>query len=193
MKTSILIFYLITSQSLFASDSIRVLFVYGSKPKVESENKWFGGIHGGHVSVEYKGAYISFLPDGSFHVVSKKKKHSTFVLETEGAFVFDTTLSRYLIITIPIDSIQQRSFDSIAAQRLDSVPYDYAFFGMRCASAAYEMLSSAGIFPKMGLKNMVKKYFYPKLLRKELLRKAKRNKWTIVYRPGRKTRKWEKD
>lgn len=55
-------------------DSVLVLFVYGSKPLAANEEKWFGGIHGGHVSVQYKDKFISFIPNNGFHYFSKKKE-----------------------------------------------------------------------------------------------------------------------
>jgi hypothetical protein len=180
--------------SLYSLDTARVLFVYGSRPKVKQESKWFGGIHGGHVSVQYQSVYASFVPEGKFHyVASRKHIHSTFVTESEDRFVYDTQGSRYLIICIPVTVHQRRALDSVMAHRLAESPYDYAFIGMRCASAAYEVLSAAGIYPRMRTRRMIYQYFYPKKLRKKLLKDAIRNQWQVVYRPGRNTRKWERD
>jgi hypothetical protein len=180
--------------ALQAQDSIQLLFTYGSKPIVDGEASWFGGLHGGHVSINYKGAYASFVPDGGVHVFAKKKhKQSAFMIEKDDDFVFDTSNARYLILTIHVTKGQARKIDSILRQRLFEAPYDYAFFGMRCASAAYEVLSNAGIYPKYSLRKMKYKYFYPKLLRKKLLKEAHTKGWHCYYRAGRKSRKWEKD
>ena len=121
------------------------------------------------------------------------KKCSKWVIETENSFVFDTTESLYLLITIPINQSQSKAIDSILSKRLKRTIYDYAFVGMRYASAAYEVLSSAHIYPQLSYSRMKLKYFYPKLLRKRLLKEAKKKKWTIFYREGKKSRKWEKD
>lgn len=174
-------------------DSVLVLFVYGSKPLAANEEKWFGGIHGGHVSVQYKDKFISFIPNNGFHYFSKKNKKSAFVIEEENYFVFDTTNSRYLIISIPVDSSQKSKLDSVCEQRLKDPQYDYAFIGMRCASASYELLSAAGIYKKHRLGYLKRKYFYPKLLRKKLIKEANQNKWYMKYRKGKSSRKWEKD
>jgi hypothetical protein len=179
---------------LFATDSVKVLFVYGSKPNAKGEDRWFGGKHGGHVSVQYRSMYASFVPDGGFHVFSSRKNiYSKFVLEYEDRFMFDTAESRYVIISVPVDSLQKLRLDSVISARLMKSPYDYAFFGMRCASAAYELFSTAGIFPSCSRKGMVRKYFYPKKLRKKLLKEAKLKNWPVYYRPGRNGRKWESD
>ncbi len=186
----ILLFYL---SSVHAQDTIKVLFSYGSKPNARGESRWFGGIHGGHVSISYKRQYASFVPDGEVHIFPKKKQASAFVIERDGQFLFDTTDSRYLIICIPADSQTIARKDSILQNRLYKPGYDYALFGMRCASAAYEVLSASGLYPRYAIKRQAFKYFYPKLLRKKLLKQARKNKWKTIYRPGRKTRKWERD
>lgn len=184
----------ILCNTLNAQDSIQLLFAYGSKPISDGEASWFGGLHGGHVSISYKGAYASFVPDGGVHVFAKKKhKQSAFIIEKDENFAYDTVNARYLILTIPVTKSQAHKVDSLLRQRLFEAPYDYAFFGMRCASAAYEVLSSAGIYPKYSLRKMSRKYFYPKLLRKQLLKEAHAKGWHYYYRAGRKSRKWEKD
>jgi len=194
MLKNILLIVLIYCSTLYSQDSIQLLFTYGSKPIVDSEASWFGGLHGGHVSIGYKGAYASFVPDGRVHVFAKKKhKQSAFIIEKDDNFAYDTTNARYLILTIPVSKSQARKVDSLLQMRLFDAPYDYAFFGMRCASAAYEILSSAGIYPKYSLRKMSHKYFYPKLLRKKLLKEAHTKGWNCYYRTGRKSRKWEKD
>ncbi len=179
---------------LQANDTLRILFAYGSKPKGNGETHWFGGLHGGHVSISYKGEYASFVPDGAVHIFPKRKnKKSAFIIEKEGNFVYDTTDSRYLILSIPINQQQSRKIDSTLRMRLFDAPYDYAFLGMRCASAVYEVLATAGLYPICSYRKMSCKYFYPKLLRKQLLKQASALGWGIYYRPGRKYRKWEKD
>ncbi|MDI1232823.1 MAG: hypothetical protein PSX81_00920 [bacterium] len=179
---------------MHAQDTLQILFSYGSKPNTKAESKWFGGIHGGHVSISYKGGYASFVPAGGFHIFShNKNKKSVFAREEANNFIFDTANSRYLILYIPVDKRQSNKVDSIISQRIVEAPYDYAFFGMRCASAAYEVLSGAGIYPKYSLRKMSIKYFYPKLLRKEIYKEVRAHSWKYFYRAGRKSRKWESD
>ncbi|MDJ1468511.1 hypothetical protein QNI19_10730 [Cytophagaceae bacterium DM2B3-1] len=58
---------------------IKVHFLYGSKPKKEFkflEKKWFGGMHGGHVSIETDSVVTGFGPKGKFHVFGNRKKLS---------------------------------------------------------------------------------------------------------------------
>ena len=66
--------------NFYAADSlcIKVHFVYGSKPKSaykKTENKIFGGIHGGHVYLEVNKKIISFgTNNGKWHVFQHKNK-----------------------------------------------------------------------------------------------------------------------
>lgn len=192
MKT-IFFLFVVHCQAMFAADSVYVLFVYGSKPKVNTESKWLGGIHGGHVSVSYNKAFISFVPHDGVRLFPRQSVNSVFAVESDGDFIFDTSRSRYLLLAFEIDSIQKNTLDSICKSKLDSAGYEYAFFGMRCASAAYDLLSVAGTVPPIRRSKMMFKFFYPKLLRKKLLKKAEKENARIFYRPGRKSRKWEKD
>jgi hypothetical protein len=72
-------------------------------------------------------------------------------------------------------------------------PYDYAVFGMRCAAASYDLLSEIGLFRKISMKNNILTNFYPKLLRKRILKWAKKNNYPVQHHEGRSTRVWEKD
>lgn len=183
----------VSTSSAFVMDTVKLLFVYGSKPKGPDEARWFGGMHGGHVSISYKDGYMSFIPTEVVHIFSKKHINSTFTIEKEDAFVFDTTGSRYSIFSIPINKKQKHMLDSILEARYKQATYDYAFFGFRCASSTYEIMSLAGILPVKSRKRMIYDYFYPKLLRREIMVLAKKNCWLVAYREGRETRKWEED
>lgn len=181
-----------------ANDSvkIKVHFLYGSKPKKkhkETEKPWFGGIHGGHVSIEAGGYVVGFEPFGSLHIVSKSKLHSEFVSEPLGEWVLDTATLKYTTIVIPISKTQYDSLLKIHAAYTTSPPYDYAFLGMRCASATYEILGKIGVVDyKPNTKNVAVN-FYPKKLRQKLLKLAEQKGYKIIRQEGRTTRIWEED
>lgn len=181
------------------SGFIKVHFLYGSKPKKKykkTEKPWFGGIHGGHVSIESEGYVYGFLPYESFHLVGKKradKRHSIFSMESVESWVKDTATLKYTTITIPVSKQQQDSLHNIHQSYLKHPPYDYAFIGMRCASATYDILGQIGIVEWLPNKKNTFKNFYPKLLRKKLLKLAKQRGYKVHRQQGRKTRKWERD
>lgn len=106
-----------------------------------SEAKWFGGIMGGHVGVEKNDeGILHFIPDGAVHFVGQNKnRKSRYLVSNYVEFyqIFGGKMNEHkkLIIAIPISQQQCVLFDSIATQYTQNVPYDYAFKGMRCASA----------------------------------------------------------
>ncbi|WP_338814871.1 hypothetical protein V9L05_06670 [Bernardetia sp. Wsw4-3y2] len=97
------------------------------------------------------------------------------------------------IIYIPISIQQKETFDSIVSAYIGHAPYDYAFFGMRCGAATYEILAQLGILKSYSNKKTIRKIFYPRKLRKRLFRMTKENNWKVIKREGVKKRKWEKD
>lgn len=202
-KYRILFLLCVLFSGLHAQDStcLKVHFIHGSRPKKQfknTEKKWLGGIKGGHVGVEAcDGRIINFMPKGKFHWFSHpNNRHSHYVNNDKGQFYnyfssapdsLETT-----VITIPVSVAQKAQFDHITTQYLRETPYDYAFIGMRCAAASYDMLAHAGVVKMLPARRIGKKIFYPKILRKKLLRKARKNNWTIVTQPGTYQRKWEK-
>jgi hypothetical protein len=181
---------------------LKVHFLYGSKPQKkykDTEQKWFGGILGGHVGIEGdSNVIINFIPKGKFHWFNKKNdRHSAYTTHTVNDFysIFggNTDSVKKTIIYIPITKQQRQKFDSIANVYLKQTPYDYAFIGMRCGGAAHDILGQLNIMPNYSYTKTYKKIFYPKKLRKRLLKKAVVNGWKIIKQDGSIKRKWEKD
>lgn len=184
--------------SLQANDSgfIKVHFLYGSKPKKKykkTEKPWFGGIHGGHVSIEAEGYVYGFDSKGTFHWVSKGRLNSRFLIERVTQWVDDTATLKYTTITIPVSRAQLDSLHKIHQSYLQQTPYDYAFIGMRCAAATYDILGQIGIVEWVPNSKNTFKNFYPKLLRKKMLKLAAQRGYKVYRQQGRKTRKWERD
>ena len=206
MKNLLLTFFLLAflASRLCAGDSatIKVWFLYGSRPKKEwksVESKWFGGIHGGHVGISTDSSGVkNFLPCGKFHIFPQKKIIQGCFDITPGAlfdefFSSSENASQILVIEIPVSLKQKNKVDSLYAEYVLHSPYDYAFFGIRCASSACDILQKASILPNRNKTNTVIRNFYPKKLRKRLLKKAKKNEWNLIRIPGSNRRIWEKD
>jgi hypothetical protein len=193
----IFLFLLIFSPFSAFSDTLTVHFLYGSKPakgSKKTENKWFGGLHGGHVTVQIDDHLYGFGPVGRNHIFAHRKNyHAAFQKESHANWVKDTSELKYLSVKILVEKEEADSLLKIFNAWIGKAPYDYAFFGVRCASCAYNGLSKIGLLKKRSRFGFTYKYFYPKLLRKHLLKKAKSNQWEIVSHQGRMTRKWEKD
>lgn len=203
MKKFLLIILCFGCLQSFAQNTfyIKVHFLYGSKPmrNAIAEKKWFGGLKGGHVGVEIdSNKILNFSHKGSFHVIeSKRKFHSKFSLHNFNDFysIFKTDAKevKKAIVLIPITIAQKQILDSVSNVYLNKTPYDYAFWGMRCAAATYDILSKINIVKPYHKEKLMKKIFYPQLLRKRILAESKKNNWTVITEQGSSKRKWEKD
>lgn len=189
-----------TAAISLAGDSlvVKLHFVYGSKPRralKSVEKNYFGGIHGGHVYMEIGHDLFSFgRRKGQWHIFSHKRRVvGCYRLDSNLVWCGDTGRLKITSITIPVTAVQMQQFKSLEQQYLKASPYDYAFFGMRCAAAAYDVLSSAGICRKRSRAGIIAKNFYPKRLRLKLLKRAEKEHWQVERREGRPSRRWEKD
>ncbi|HCS19415.1 MAG TPA: hypothetical protein DIW47_02440 [Bacteroidetes bacterium] len=181
---------------------LKVHFLYGSKPLKaykDTEPKWFGGILGGHVGIEGdSNKILDFGPRGKFHIFAKKsKRNSYFGLRDRKSFYSilgsNPDSVKRAVVYIPVTRIQKAKFDSITKVYTSHAPYDYAFFGMRCGAASYDVLSQLGILPDYSYTQTYTRIFYPKKLRKRLFALATAKNWKVVKYEGSRRRKWEQD
>jgi len=176
---------------------MQVFFLYGSKPAPgyeKLESPAFGGIHGGHVSIGIDSFDVCFHHVNGYHIFpTRKNLKGAYEQIRITDFLKDTSSYKYTVFKIPIDSSQYSRLENTLTGYLRSTPYDYAFWGMRCAAATYDMLSHAGFFKPRSRFGMMCSNFYPRLLRKKLFRLAKEKHYTVNYQNGRKSRIWEDD
>ncbi|MFW6352576.1 MAG: hypothetical protein ACOC2E_09315 [Bacteroidota bacterium] len=138
------------------------------------ELKWFSGIFSGHVGIEFQpGRVVDFVSFGRFHWLPKDENpHSKFVIrslrEFKTLFGTEAQAPKMTVVTIPISDEQQKDLAAIIDTYTRQTPYDYAFLGMRCASATYDMLSRAGILPTRSRLWMIFRFFSPGLLKRYL-------------------------
>jgi hypothetical protein len=194
MKLSLAIIFFAFSLLSFGQDTIKLNFLYGSRPEKHfknSESKVFGGIKGGHVNIEANGRVLDFMPGDNPLFPKNKKPSGGFRLNS--SIYWDTTTSKWMTILIPVSYSQMQQLNTIFDTYSQETPYDYAIFGMRCAAASYDVLSEIGVVKKINDRKNVFKNFYPKLFRKRMLKWAKINSHTVLYHPGKSSRKWEKD
>lgn len=185
----------------YSQDCIKVQFIYGSKPFKKykaTENKWFGGILGGHVGIEGdSGRFYSFEIHGRNKIFNGKPNNSIYKIETADEFwrIMKTKEDSLKITTIilPLTPQQKQKFDSLTLAYSKQVPYCYAFLGMRCGASTYDILAQMGFFPRYSRFKTCMKIFYPRRLRKRLLAKAEQNNWMIIRKQGTPKRKWERD
>jgi hypothetical protein len=177
---------------------IKVHFLYGSKPlkkyKNITEMNYFGGIHGGHVSIEVDSLDYGFSPSGKVHIFSRDRKpHSQFTGKHTHNQPPYAKGNKVVTFIIPVSTEQYNEIKKIQASYCSKPPYDYAFFGMRCAASSQDILSRIGIVKERKRLRNIYTTFYPKKLRHRMFKLAKKNNYTIIKQDGRPTRKWEKD
>jgi hypothetical protein len=176
------------------TDTIKLNFLYGSKPAKgykESESRLFGGLKGGHVNIEANGKVLDFMPGDC--PLFPKNKNPTGGFRINNNVYWDTSGDKWTTILIPVTAAQMNRLDSLFNTYRQATPFDYAVFGMRCASASYYVLSKLGLFEEISNRKNVTKHFYPKLLRKYMLRWASKHDYPVIKYKGKNTRKWEKD
>ena len=203
--------------------TIRVLCLYGSIPAKGwmGREPMYGPntlinrtakLHGGHVGVEYApGKVLSFQPlkytgiASSGHLITssnKKNFNSCFRTYSEtrmwnvlGNYYGNIDSLRRAVFVIPVTAAQKKILDSLAGQYTRESPYDYAFLGMRCASATYDVLQAAGIVPEYK-HELWYNVFTTRQFRYLLYREYLHNKdkgWQLYTCKGSVSRKWEKD
>ncbi len=161
----------------------------------QTEAKQFGGIHGGHVYLEVNDTIISFGTNkGKWHIFPHKSKSAgKYRIDKDLTWHGDTAAKKITTIIIPVSKEQLNKLTEAEKKYFEQTPYDYAFFGMRCAAGAYDMLSKAEVCKHKSRFGIISKNFYPKRLRIKLLRRAQKEHWAVVKQEGRKSRKWERD
>lgn len=179
---------------------IWVHFTHGSRPVAPYrgvEKKWHGGKWGGHVGVEVdSNVVIDFFPlSRRVHWVAHRRRPvGKFLLRSRegfwGYFGLPADSLERSSVRIPVTAQQQERLQTTARQWAERSPWDYAVFGMRCTSASYALLMEAGVVKRRSRWGVVASNFYPKLLRKKLVRRASREGWMVLHSRGGSRRIW---
>ena len=196
----IISFFIVSlSKSLLAQngDSVKTIVVqilHGSKPNRHMHAyKTLGGYYGGHVVIQIDSFVYGFNFFGQKVHPVPYRKHRKGIYEKQNIHQWnkqvadDEVTSFYIPVT---KEKYERLKDTYESYYLNC-PHDYAFFGMRCAASAYWMLGKAGVIKESSRRKSIIHSFHPKMLRKKLVRLAKRNKFRITEQKGNNNRKWE--
>lgn len=170
-------------------------FYYGSRPKWNArkvEKKQFGGLHDGHVSLQIGDSVFSFRKRGKIHVFPHRKGyHSKWENLPLEIWMKDTAKAKYCTFIIVIPRVQYGLLKEIQSHYSYCDPYDYAYFGMRCASSAYDVLTQIHVLKKRSQESIIIHNFYPQRLRLKLFRASQINHWEVVTHQGSSLRRWE--
>ncbi len=179
-------------------EEIVVHFIHGSYPNknCSDQRKMVGGLLGGHIEIEIDSFVygFEFRDKNSIHIFSRKAEasyNSKSTMKTIGDWSVETSLDKITSIHVPIDKTKKNELVKKLQLNNSSPPYDYSFFGMRCASATYEDLSNLGIFAKKSRLQYIVNAFYPRQLRKRMVQYAKHNYLKVNLKEGIDCRVWE--
>src|SRR6218665_325152 len=126
------IFFYYASSAASDSVTIRVHFLHGSKPKRQfrhEEDRWFGGVLGGHAGIEYEpNRILNFQPRSRFHVYAHPRLiNSKFSIHDTLSF-YEILGGRYdsvkkTVVSLRISARQKQRLDSVAGAYQQRCPY----------------------------------------------------------------------
>lgn len=176
-------------------------FLHGYIPKYKSREtteRIRGGLLGGHIFFQVEGNIYGFEPqrDDDFHIFPRRKaekfnsRYKKEVLSEWQERMQGKLLSSF---KIPMKDTDYALVKTKLQNYSEQAPYDYAFFGMRCASSAHNLLADTSLFAPSGKLKSILSYPYPRRLRKKLLKKALRENWKVSKSEGSGEMIWETD
>jgi hypothetical protein len=181
------------------SDYITIHFIHGSVPKAGciDQRKRIGGKLGGHVEIEIDTIIYGFEilnNDYGVNVFPKNKAesyNSHFTKKLKSQWYKETINDKITSIQIPVTIDQKDKIRSLYEQNLKICPYDYAFFGMRCASSAYKMLCESNILKKRCNFIYVLSAFTPRQFRNKMIKLAYKHNFRLTFKEGIDCRDWD--
>jgi hypothetical protein len=155
-------------------------FIHGSvaRPDCSDQRIRPGGLWGGHVEIELEDIFYSFnriSKERKIHIFNKKNVadyNAIYVGLEKNAWLEKTKNDKITSIVLPISKQQKQQLQAIYKGFIEKTPYDYAF---RPISKWKAIVFS----------------FYPKLLRRKVLKFAIRNNLKINLKKGIECRDWE--
>jgi len=176
-------------------DTISVLFTHGSinKSNCNDINKRLGGLLGGHVEVKIDSIIYGFdiKNKDNIHLFPKTSFNSKFSKLSYDEWIDKNKFEKITIIEFPVNCKTKQEITNIYNNYFNMTPYDYAFFGHRCTSSVYDILSKAKYFKKRNTVLCIIFNFYPRLLRFRLLYLAKKEGFKIKKFKGIDCKFWE--
>lgn len=184
-----------STDSKALKDTVIIHFIHGSIPMKNCiyPRKRLGGLLGGHVEIQVEGRIYGFrLAKLPVHIfVDNNNFNSKYEVNTKEAWLKRTVYEKITSVYLPISEGQKDKLQAILTAYLANSPYDYAFFGTRCATSTAEILSKSGIiYPLSNIENSIA-FLSPHPLRQTLLQLAKEKHFLVIYKKGVDCRYWE--
>jgi hypothetical protein len=187
-----------SDQKLDHVEKIFLHFTHGSFPRknCEDQTRRLGGLLGGHVEIEVDNFIygFEFREKGNIHFFprsSSEKSNARFTKLERNVWLEKTINDKITSIELSVSKAQKQRVNSIYAQYLTKVPYDYAFFGFRCTSSAIEVLEAANVLrPKQSFITILFNFF-PRQTRKRMLQYARKIGFPVTTTAGIPCKVWE--
>jgi hypothetical protein len=176
-------------------DTVIIHFIHGSVAKEGCiyPRKRLGGLLGGHVEIELNqqvyGFRLAKLPVHIF--VDNTDFNSKYEVNTKENWLKRTEYEKVTSIYLPITAEQKNKLNAILNAYLMQTPYDYAFFGKRCATSTAEILAQSGIICPLSNAEIMAAFISPKPLRNTLINLAENKHFLIKKKAGVDCRIWE--
>ncbi|MEO1654449.1 MAG: hypothetical protein AAFU64_12960 [Bacteroidota bacterium] len=159
--------------------------------------KSVGGLKGGHVEVHINGQVYGFTdrPQAKvphFFAHNQKKSNGLFLKISEADWQTKNKTSQITFFKFPLRLGQRDSLQQQYEANIQASPYDFALFGMRCASSAYDMLAQFGILEKRSRRKTVMGIFHPRAFRKEVRPWMQEKGYSIEIQTGIEEKQWDK-
>ncbi len=180
---------------------ITVYFKYGSIPLKSqrltgnTNSRIIGGMWGGHAAIHVDNIVFSFRKNNIRFPLFPKRggNHGAFRKEFFRDWMHnEMNACQYVAIKIPVTISQYTELLYLANRYTESQPFDYAFFGHRCASACYHILAQIDVLQWHPRWLTILKNFCPRMLRNRVLKIAVKEQLPIAYHEGTTSRKWER-
>lgn len=189
-------------------DSLTISIVHGYRVKKEfrktyralpgsGHGKSVGGLRGGHVEVHMDTVVYGFTdgPQAKIpHIFShnKKRNNGLFQKKKLNEWKVSNQTAKITFIKIPISPKQFVQLKVNYENNIHSCPYDFALFGMRCASSAYDMLARVGLLEFRKKSKTILGIFHPRAFRKNVLPWAREKGYPIKIQEGITEKMWDK-
>lgn len=176
-------------------DTAIIHFIHGSIPMENCiyARKRLGGLLGGHVEIELEGRVYGFRLDKlPIHIfVDNHHFNSKYEVYTKETWLKRTEYEKITSVHLPISKEQKDKLQAILTTYLAKSPYDYAFFGTRCATATAEVLSKSGIIYRLSNVENSIAFLSPHPLRQTFLQLAREKHFLVIHKKGVDCRYWE--
>lgn len=151
-----------------------------------------GGKLGGHVELKLDSNYYGFnKTTKEVSLLPKRIKKSIFEKHNQIEWDSIRGFSTHTKVTIPLSEKQYKSIKKELSKHVKSTSFDYAFLGYRCTSYLVQILSDSGVINPISETSCITAYFYPEILRTEMIKYAKKNNLRFELVKGDQCLDWE--